>query len=55
VLFSLPHTDFSKISKINPKPFLTTSFPSHYLPENPLESVKEDYVGQILSFFQQRN
>ncbi len=55
MVFPLPHRDFSKISKINPKPFLTTSSPSHYLPENPLESVKEDYFGQILSFFQQRN
>jgi hypothetical protein len=54
-LFPLPHRDFSKISKINLKPFLTTSFPSHYQPENPPESVKEDYFGQILSFFQQRN
>jgi hypothetical protein len=51
VVFPLPHRDFSKISKINPKPFLTTSSPSHYLPENPPESVKEDYFGQILSFF----
>jgi hypothetical protein len=54
-VFPLPDRDFKKNSKINPKPFLTSSSPSHYLPENPLESVKEDYFGQNLSFFQQRN